>query len=295
VTRDVSFAGSTVRVEYDGAEAARVIEFVFARLVAADGAPPHVTLTLRAGPPGGEYTLHDGDAQPYRGNSAGAVGRALLERLLYHLSDRSRDGLVIHAAAVSRGDECLLLPGGTGYGKTTLAAWLAGRGFHYLTDELVYIPSGSLDIVPFTRPLNIRNEALPVLGLSRPETDSPHVLAGPNITLLWPADAPAPPARPRLAELVFPRYRKGAAFEAVALSKAEAGLGVMACLINARNLDGHGFAEVTRVVREAPAVRVRYGDFGQLGPWMRYPPFRRRRSSAHLPGPAVTRTRKKKA
>ena len=39
----------------------------------------------------------------------------------------------------------------------------------------------------------------------------------------------------------------------------------MECLVNARNLNGHGFNEATRLAREVPAYRLTYSSFSQLG------------------------------
>lgn len=269
MTRDVSFAGSTVRIDYDGAQPAAVVDFVLARVPHATGSPePHVTLTLRENEDG-LLTLHCGEHLHHRGRSPGTAGRELLERLLYHLSDRSRDGMALHAAALCRESECILFPGQTGSGKSTLAAWFAARTFTYLTDELVYIPSGTTEAVPFTRPLNLRKSSLAVVDVDA--NVASRVLSGADITLLWPDDATSrvAPASLRLTRIVFPRYQKEAGFEARALSKAETGLSLISCLINARNLEGHGFADVTRLAKEVPAFQVTYGNLVQVDEWLR--------------------------
>ena len=49
------------------------------------------------------------------------------------------------------------------------------------------------------------------------------------------------------------------------LSGAQAGLALMECLVNARNLPGHGLAEAARLARNAPAFRLRYSHFEQIG------------------------------
>jgi len=273
VIRDISFAGSTVRVEYEGDDATWLADFLFARMPRdSSGHAPHATLSLtRDEREGDEPTFslaHDGRINFSR-LSGGAAGRHLLERLLFHLADRSRDGLALHAAALSRGTGCVLFPGTTGSGKTTLSAWLATQGYTYLTDELVFVPAGSNEVVPFVRPLNVRKRAVSVLGL----TDEPHhsarLLSGPDITLYWPdVEHRVPEVPVSISRIVFPKYDATATFEATRLSKAEAGLGLMSCLINARNLEGHGFSEVARLVKTAPCFEVRYPDFSRLGAWL---------------------------
>jgi hypothetical protein len=274
-SRIVSFAGSSVRIDCDGREAASVVDFLF-RDFAALETPPHVSLEVRGADREGVLTLHSGDTLLYRGTSVGALARMLVERAAYHLSDRSAGGLLLHAAAVRDGDRCVLLPGKTGAGKSTLTAWLVARGYHYLTDELVYVPAGTTTIVPFPRPLNIRAGGLEALDAAGANLDGPGFerLTARGLTLVRvspvsPVSDEGRQVGPAQATLLaFPRYQAGATFEAALASKAEAGLGLMGCLINARNLPEHGHGEVARLARDVPAFRVTYGDAASFEAWV---------------------------
>jgi hypothetical protein len=172
-SRIVSFAGSTIRIDSDGREAASVVDFLFRDFPALEVPLPHVCLEVRGADGDGVLMLRYGDAVLYQGTSVGALARMLVERAAYHLSDRSVGGLLLHAAAVSHGERCILLPGKTGAGKSTLTAWLVARGYQYLTDELVYIPAGTTTVVPFPRPLNIRAGGLDALGAAGVNLDGP--------------------------------------------------------------------------------------------------------------------------
>ena len=93
--------------------------------------------------------------------------------------------------------------------------------------------------------------------LSTDTTDLiPPALFAPNTTL----------SEPPLGLIIFPNYQANGEFELRQLSKAEAGLELMQCLINARNLSEHGFPEITRLVRSAPAYKMTYADFAQIEP-----------------------------
>jgi hypothetical protein len=52
------------------------------------------------------------------------------------------------------------------------------------------------------------------------------------------------------------------------LSQAQAGLALMECLVNARNLPGHGFSEIVRLARAARAYQMSYADFAQIDDWI---------------------------
>ncbi len=51
------------------------------------------------------------------------------------------------------------------------------------------------------------------------------------------------------------------------LTPAQAGWGLMRCLIDARNLPNHGFTAIAQLARQTPARQVRYVDFEWLSDW----------------------------
>jgi hypothetical protein len=174
---------------------------------------------------------------------------------------------MFHAATLARESKGILLPGVTGAGKTTLAAKLAFMGLCYLTDELVFIPHGTTTLHPFTRPLNL-------MGLSKSalrqeidlERDVKHVVHSASSHLISPAVLPLT-SRSHEAPLglgLFPHHQQGDDSVLRRLSGAQAGLALMECLVNARNLPGHGFSEAARLARTVPAYGLRYSQFDQI-------------------------------
>jgi len=65
--------------------------------------------------------------------------------------------------------------------------------------------------------------------------------------------------------MIFPRYQPDVEFALRPISKAQAGLALMECLINARNLPGHGLSEIARLAQVAPAYKLSYANFDQIG------------------------------
>ena len=83
--------------------------------------------------------------------AARGLGDALAtfwEHVTFLLVDQLGDALALHAAAVRRDDEIVLLPGSSGAGKTQLALWYRAQGFALRTDEVAVLSfrraSGSL-------------------------------------------------------------------------------------------------------------------------------------------------------
>ncbi len=269
-SRVVSFAGSSVQIDATGTDAVSLVRFLFDAVAPTDGPPPHVTLGVAAH--GTVRSLHVDDILYCERESVGSLASTLLDQVLFHLSDRSTGGLLLHAAAVCRGTRTVLLPGTSGAGKSSLAAWLTSHGFDYLTDELVFIPWGTLDVVPFVRPLSLKASARQTVGADVIDFSAlgDASLTSPEVSLIQPAAFGAighAASTRELAAIVFPRFSLGAPFRIQPLSKADTGLELMSGLINARNLPGHGFSEVTRLAKLIPGSLLEYGAFSQLGEW----------------------------
>ena len=267
-TRLVSFANSSLSIEYDDGRPSSIVEFLYRHIPTDSPIPPCVTYRLIDTDQAGRLALYRDDTLLYEGTHEAEVAELLLGDSDHHLAAASRGGLLFHAGALAWGDKGLLLPGGIGDGKTTLTAWLATRGLDYLTDEMAFVPHGSDRMQSLTRPLNLKCPSRPVLRqylhipphggqiLSRAQGDlisptllTPHIRSGETPVTL----------------IVFPHYRPAGEFEWRPLSRAQAGLALMECLVNARNLPAHGFDQVVRLAKTAPAYRMSYASFEEIG------------------------------
>jgi hypothetical protein len=264
--RIVSFGGRSVAIEYDIPEGREITDFLYRDIQPADSAEPHVALTISR-LDDRQLALSRGEERLYEGDSKASLASVLVGETIRHLTDKCDRGLTIHAAALCRDDAGIIMPGKSGAGKSSLTTWLLGRGFSYLTDELVFIPRNSLLIEAFTRPINIKSHG--VGAISRYfdfEANKSNTLASRHVTmiphrLLNPHTASGPA---ELSMIMFPHHQLDSELDLQRLTKAQVGLSLMECLVNARNLDGHGFQEATRVAREVPAYSLTYGRFDQL-------------------------------
>ncbi len=62
----------------------------------------------------------------------------------------------LHAAVLARNGSAFLFPAPPGSGKSTLAWALLNRGFEYLSDELAPLNLETLEVLPFPRPLCLK-------------------------------------------------------------------------------------------------------------------------------------------
>ena len=263
--RPVSFGGGAIHLEYTNGRAAGIVDLLFRDVPADESIVPHTRIRISEDEDG-TFSLHvPGEAARHQVPSSG-VARGVLEAVCFHLAARSDSGLVLHAASAAWLGQGLLFPGRSGTGKTTVAAFLTHHSFRYLSDELTYVAEGSLVIEALNRPLKIKRTGLEVLRRHLVlDAVLSERLAGTDDVLL-PIDSSehVPTSSVPIAVVIFPRYSEGANFSLEPLTPAQSGLRFMECLLNARNLSGHGFAEVTRLAATVSAFEMRFAGLDQV-------------------------------
>ena len=266
-TRVVSFAGQSLAIKYHPSFAA-LIEFLYQDANASVDPRANADVTLTIASDGDQLTLQQGTRCLYRGSDESELATTLIQQTIFHLIDKNKDGMALHAAALSRNGKGIILPGASGRGKTTLSTWLATKGFNYLTDEYVFIEEKTNIIQAFSRPPNIKVKGIDALdsyfdiNAHKDQTIRSSQVAMIPPQLLNPNNKKEQAV---VSLIVFPNYKEDSELDLEKLSKARAGLTLMECLVNARNLDGHGFGEATRLVRDTPAYLLTYSSVDQLG------------------------------
>jgi hypothetical protein len=151
--------------------------------------------------------------------------------------------VLIHGACVAapRGG-AVLLPGGTGAGKSTLTAACVGAGLAYLSDELVALDCATGTVAPYPKPLKLVWERLV-----------------PASSLGVVASRPATPSA-----LVFPRYKPGTETREAPLDPAWALLALAAHATNLAALGHRGLVWLAGVALTCPARQLTYDDAAQV-------------------------------
>ncbi|OQY47035.1 MAG: hypothetical protein B6242_05990 [Anaerolineaceae bacterium 4572_78] len=261
----ISFGNNSLAFEYDTPQVKELLYFLYQYIPTDLAIVPHVTYHMTC--QNNEYTTYRDEELLYQGNSKAQLCNMLLGDALYQLAYECHAGLFLHAGGVVKQGKSIIFPGSSGAGKTTLAIWLLRQGFDYLTDEAVFIPLDSSMAYGFTRPLNVKTHAKPVLStLFDFEKHKADILST-SISSLIPPSKFGQIYQPNFAPLksiIFPKYQAKTEFRLKRLSKAKAGLRLLQTLINARNLPQHGFYQVTRLADMVPMYEMRYANFRQL-------------------------------
>lgn len=175
-----------------------------------------------------------------------------------------RRHLLIHASAVERGGQAVIMPGDSGSGKSTLAALLGENGWRLLADEFVMIDMASGMILPFPRAISLKNSAIAELEqrIADPARFGPLLSNTPKGDLrhLRPSreaiDRMDQPARPAL--ILFPSFGFEPASEGI--SRSELFMRLTEGSTNYIALGQTAFGALLRLVENVPAARFAYPD-----------------------------------
>ncbi len=266
-SRRISFGNASVGLQSDDARAQSLLDFLF-RFTSSDATRlPYTTFRIATDAGSGKFVVYRDGTLIREDASEADLAEYLLGEVTFRLLDKSCDGTTLHAGALAWRDKGVLLPGAIGAGKTTLTAWLVRQGLDYLTDEMVWIPTGADVLYAFTRPLNVKKTARPIMQTFFDfETNATQVLHSAEVDLILPT-ALRPGnvlSTPSLGLILFPNYQPETVPQLERMSPAQTGLALAAALLNVGNLSDQGFPQIARLARLAPAYRVRYSHFPQI-------------------------------
>jgi hypothetical protein len=122
--------------------------------------------------------------------------------------NRHRYVLNIHAGVVAEGEDCMLLPGTPGSGKSTLTAALVHAGFAFGSDEVALLGSADMRVTPLPMSLCVKSTGWALVGAMFPELRElrSHHRGDGKIVRYLPPPGKLPEAGWRARWIVFPRY-----------------------------------------------------------------------------------------
>jgi len=261
----VGYSGEFVAIKWRGRESLNLIDFLCCDLDRDEEAYPREVYQLFVDRKISRYELLKGQHQLYAGDDYYELAYTLINEIIYQVIMDQKDGLAIHAAAVGTDNGAILLPGQSGFGKSTFTAWLVSRGYRYLTDELVILDTESATIAPLTRPISFKSGSFSVVG-KLISFESKDIIAGPN-GMMMPhrlLNQHFIKHKAPLSFILFPRYKPGAFAEITHLSGALGCARLMECYVNARNIEDHGISCLAEIIRNTPVYSLTYGSFEGL-------------------------------
>ena len=212
---------------------------------------------LSTNPVSGSLSLWGGRTCIYSSESRYLISYFLMNEVIYQCIADNTTHHAIHAGTVHKNGVCIVLPGGSGKGKSTVTAWLLTQDFHYLSDELILL-SNEGTVIPFTRPLNLKSRPEFLSEIIDKNLDRiiageegvmiPHRLINPHFSSL----------QTEVSCFLFPTYDAQSAPSLTELSAKECGFRLIQSHGNARNLPALGVPGISAIAKKRRAFQMTY-------------------------------------
>lgn len=180
----------------------------------------------------------------------------------------SQHVLVLHAAAVAKGDRALIMPAPPGSGKSTLCAALVSRGWRLLSDELTIIRLDTGHVSGLARPVNLKNKSIEVIREFAPEayisepvldtTKGTVALMAPTVSSVRDVGQTAIPSW-----IVLPRYKVGTPCSLQPMQSGAAFLQIADNAMNYHVLGVSGFNAVGQLVDRCRHFTFQYSNLDE--------------------------------
>ncbi|MCG8505412.1 MAG: HprK-related kinase A [Sphingomonadales bacterium] len=183
--------------------------------------------------------------------------------LNWMVATRAMRYLIVHAAVVERDGRALVIPGDSGQGKSTLCAALASRGWRLFSDEFAFFDLENGTVVPYPRPISLKNESIEVIRNFAPELTITETLTGtPKGTVAYirpKADWVArgeEPAEP--AAIVAPHYKADARLRTTPKIAGDLFMELATSSVNYDRFAARGFEGVGKLVAGIRGIELHY-------------------------------------
>jgi hypothetical protein len=260
----VDYAGVRITVTSESESAEPLVRLALADMNASEVREVGGTHLTVGGRQGAWRVTDHANARSRSPRTSGDLIYHLTDRLIHHVALAASRHHCLHAAAVSHRGRALIMPAGTGSGKSLLTAWLVASGFEYLTDELILVDDG-YGIGGIARPIQIKRRGLPIVSqlIDKGKSVIPGTRSN-SVPVAHLGGRSSSVVRHALGLVVFPEFKQGSGYELSPLTAAAAGMKFMSSHINARNLEGHGFRPLMEMVRTTRCYALKYGGFEKL-------------------------------
>ena len=174
------------------------------------------------------------------------------------------DYLLVHAATLAYKGRGVILAGGSGFGKSTLAAGLVSRGWTYLCDEFALIDPGTLKLHPFPKAICIKAGSFDIIKrLGLPLWRRRHYVKafkGP-VGYIRPQDFPGEKSGDPypIRYVIFPKYAEGNEPRLYPMAPGRAGFALAGHAFNRAAFGEKAVSILSDVVRRAECYGLESG------------------------------------
>lgn len=177
--------------------------------------------------------------------------------------------VIIHAAVLEKNGKAILFPAPPGSGKSTLTAHLANSGWRLLSDEMALIEPGSHTVIPFVRPICLKNSSIGLAKSWFPDCNYSTIAKDThkgNVIHMAPSSAALNEAKTpaKIVGVVFPQFDKSIELDIYQLNMTDAFMKLVENAFNFTAVDKGSFSTVTQLIEKTHNFEIQYNDLQQV-------------------------------
>jgi HprK-related kinase A len=181
--------------------------------------------------------------------------------------------VIIHSAVLAKGNKAILFPAPPSSGKSTLTAYLAHNGWRLLSDEMALIIPQSKTVVPFVRPICLKNQSIDIAKQLFPDgkfSDIAKDTHKGDVIHLSPPDSSWENSTntAELVGVVFPNYRANQTLQIYQLDKTQAFMQLVENAFNYSVLRDVAFSTLTKVIDNVQTFEIFHNDLAQVAAFL---------------------------
>jgi HprK-related kinase A len=205
---------------------------------------------------------------PHEDMPAGQALAVLEWGLNLAIAMRFHGFLMLHSGVMERGGRAVLFPAWPGFGKTTLCAALAHRGWRLFSDEFGLVRPGGTVVTPIPRPMPLKNQSIQVIRDFAPGAEFGPVIPNTRKGTIAHMKPPTESVRRAhetapVAWIVFPRWIAGAPLSLEEVSRTEGFMQLATNAFNYELLGEAGFETVRGLVDSARCLQLVYSNLDE--------------------------------
>ncbi|MCC5825854.1 HprK-related kinase A [Alkalimonas sp.] len=181
--------------------------------------------------------------------------------------------VIIHAAVLAKDNKAILFPAPPGSGKSTLTTWLAFHGWRLLSDEMALIQPHSRTVIPFVRPICLKNNSITLAKQWFPDATYSTVASdthkGDVIHLSPPESSWQHNKEPaEIVGVVFPNYRSDTEMDIYQLDKTQSFMQLAQNAFNYGVIGHDGFATLCQLIDRVAGFEIFYNDLALVAEFL---------------------------